>query len=366
MVLEEDYWREIEDIEKRYFTLISNFDMSYPKPLNLQQEKRRFFSAIADDEVYNPQFVYEKKHFDDSLIEKLENFKINPSGDLYNIKKLYFDRIKTKLYEIYSHKSWGREESGYWEIKSKGKPSRFLLAKAKLFCKTYKREKVRFTRVSAKVAGKELKEEVFRLCSENVRIIFKDMASKVSINPSSKTITLNPNERFTTLDIKRLKVHEIGVHYLRYFNGKKSCLRILESGTSNYIEIEEGLAVYMEEISGVSSRAQMFIYAGRVIATFYALRCSFYEVYQILRDYGFKRQDAFAITFRAKRNMMDTSLKGGFTKDYVYFSGYLKVKKYARFHKIDNLFIGKVKISDLKILKKYLKEKKFEITCPRK
>jgi len=187
------------------------------------------------------------------------------------------------------------------------------------------------------------------------------MQSKVNISPINKEIRINPNERFTTLDLKRLKVHEIGTHYMRYYNGKQYIPKILKSGASNYIETEEGLAAYMEELMDVSSKAQIYIYAGRVIGTYYALRKSFYEVFQILKKYGFKDSDAFAITYRAKRNLCDTSQKGGFTKDYVYFSGYHKVKNYAKNNDIRDLFIGKIKIRDVKILNKFINKHKNNI-----
>jgi len=86
------------------------------------------------------------------------------------------------------------------------------------------------------------------------------------------------------------------------------------------------------------------------------LQESFYNVYLRLKKYGFKNTDAFAITYRAKRNLCDTSEVGGFTKDYVYFSGYDKVKSYVKKHDIKDLFIGKVKISDLKVIKKFVEK----------
>ena len=83
----------------------------------------------------------------------------------------------------------------------------------------------------------------------------------------------------------------------------------------------------------------------------------------ILKKYGFKDKDAFTITFRAKRNLCDTSQPGGFTKDYVYFSGYYKIKDYVKgdIEKLKDLFIGKIKLKDLKILSKFLEKNKNKI-----
>ncbi len=355
---EAKYFKEIKSFENKYYDIVSHFETNFPTPLNLQQEKLKFFKALADDKIYNPQIIFKRKNFDLKRFEQLKRLKIDIKNDMYGFKKLYKQRLKTKIAEILCHVNWGDPISTKYVKIYRGAPSRFLLSRAKVYCKKYKREVVKFTQIEPKEMGLGLKLEVLALTGNNIKIKYEDIASNVNINPTQNLIIINPNMRHTTLDLKRLKIHEIGVHYMRYYNGDKTGLKILRSGTSNYIETEEGLAVYAEEKKGVASKAQMFIYAGRVIATYYALRLSFYDVYKMLKEYGFKREDAFAITYRAKRNLSDTSKPGGFTKDYVYFSGYLKIKRYVRFHNINNLFIGKIKLEDLKPLKKYIKKNK--------
>lgn len=362
MIIEEKtYLKNLKKFEKEYYNLTSNFNLNFPKVLNLREEKQNFFSAIADDKIYNPTFKFEKKHFDLKKFEQLKKFKIQQKNDLYGFKHLYKQRLKDKINEIYCHINWGKPESTKYVIKYRGKPSRLLLSRAKVFCKYYKRTTVKFKTLDEKIVASRLKNEVLKLTGNDINVVFVDIASKVNIIPNGGLMKINPNVRHTSRDVRRLKVHEIGVHYMRYYNGMKTGIKLLQTGTSNYIETEEGLAVYAEELKGVTSNAQMFIYAGRVIATFYALHSSFYDVFQILKNYGFRDEDAFAITFRAKRNISDTSKKGGFTKDYVYFSGYLKIKKYAKKHDLKDLFIGKIKIEDLKVLKKFIKKNRKKI-----
>ncbi len=352
------YFNEIEEIEKQYSKIIEHYNTSFPKPINFMEEKKKFFSAIADDKKYNPYIIYEKKEFGNDLINKLKEFKIDTKNDPYNFKKLYKKKIISKIYEFECHQNWGKPISTKYVIKYRGKPSRFLLAKAKIFCLRYNRQIIKFKRLDPETIGNSLKDEVYRLTGDDIRLLYVQMPSKVNIDPSNSVIKINPNVRFTTFDLDRLLVHEIGTHYMRFHNGKKYGIKLLERGTDNYIETEEGLAAYVEELKGVSSKAQLFIYAGRVIATFYAIKKSFYEVFAILKQYGFKDEDAFMITYRAKRNISDTSLPGGFTKDYVYFSGYYKVKKYVgkNSKKLKRLFLGKIKISDIRLLRKFIKE----------
>ncbi len=358
---EKQYIKEVRKFGKEYYSILQDFDLNFPKPINLKEEKRKFLKAIADDKVYNPQIKYQKKTFDENKIQELKNFKIDTKNDLYGFKKLYKDRLKTKFAEIECHKNWGDPISTKYVKIYRGAPSRLLVSRAKIFCRRYQRQIVKFRRVSPVHVGEALQDEVFRLTGHDATISFTPLHAKVNINPQKQLIQLNSHERFTTLDVKRLKIHEIGTHYMRYYNGKQFGIKILQTGTSNYIETEEGLAAVMEEILGVSSQAQLFIYAGRVIATHYALKRSFYEVFRILKEYGFKDSDAFAITYRAKRNLCDTSLKGGFTKDYVYFSGYYKVKNFAKKNDLRDLFVGKVTIEDLKVLKKFIDKNKSKI-----
>ncbi|MFW6285979.1 MAG: tyrosine/phenylalanine carboxypeptidase domain-containing protein [Nanoarchaeota archaeon] len=356
MINDELYFKELQEIEKRYLEIIGELNLNFPRPLNLVAQKNKFFRAIADDKMYNPQFKYEKKIYNIDAIKNLKNFKISTKNDLYGFKKLYKDKIRSKLNDIKSHQNWGKPISTKYVIKSKGYPSLILLSKAKNYCKNYKREIVKFKVLTPEKVSKRLQQEIFRLTKNQINVVFVNIPSKVSIFPYGNTLKINPHEKLTSLDVKRLKIHEIGVHYMRYYNAQKFNINILSTGTSNYLKTEEGLAVYAEEQKGLLSKAQMFIYAGRVIATYYAPQKSFYEIYSILRHYGFKETDAFAITFRSKRNISDTSQKGGFTKDYVYFDGYFKVKKYLKKHDIKTLFIGKIKIEDVKTIKKFIQK----------
>jgi len=354
---EKQYFKEIKNIEKRYFKLLSLFPLGIPKAINLQEEKKKFFAAIADDRKYNPFIRFDRPSFDRKKIKDLKKFKIDTKNDIYGLKKLYKKAAKRKISQIEARLTWGDAESTKHVVKFHGRPNSSLVRKAKKFCRGYHREKIKFTRLDYKKVGRELVKEVKRLTNKKIKVKFESIAAKVNIEPAVGFIQINKNEKFTSLDLKRLKVHEIGTHYMRYYNGHKSGIKLLELGTANYLETEEGLAAYMEEIKGVSSNAQMYVYAGRVIATHYALKKSFYQLFKILKNYGFENQVAFAITYRAKRNLSDTSKKGGFTKDYVYFSGYHKVKKYAQNNDLKDLFVGKINLDDLKSLDKFISKR---------
>ncbi len=359
----EKYLKKISEFEKLYNEMVSKYSFKIPKPINLQEEKKKFFMALADDRVYNPQIKYEKYECNLQLLEKHKKKirRLMLKNSYTGIRKLYRKRLETKLIQIKYHLLWGSPNSTKYIVKYWGKPDRATLRKAIRYCREYKREKVRFIRITPKKVGTELKKEVKRLTGNDINVIYHDMAAKINIEPSQNLIEINPNETFTTLDLERLKTHEIAVHYVRYYNASKWKTKLLEGGTSNYLETEEGLAAYAEYIKGLLSKAQMFVYAGRVIATYYATKKSFYEVFEILKYYGFTDKVAFSVAYRSKRNLRDTSEHGGFTKDYVYFKGFYKVVDYVKNHDIRDLFIGKIHIKDIKSLRSFINHHKDEI-----
>ena len=374
-----EYFEEIKSIENIYTRFSKKSPLLFPKPINLQEEKKMFFSMLKKNEVYNPQLIYEKPKFslDDVEVFREEINNISLDDDVYNLKRLYKEKLLGRFLQVGYHEFWGTEKSCEYALKYWKKPSLILLLKAKKICNKYineleknnninnNSEKIKKSKnVSLEFCAEELRKEVKRLTGDEIKIKFENINAKVNIEPSEKLIQINKNVQFTSLDVERLKVHEVGVHYMRYYNGLKCAIKLFETGTENYLETEEGLAAYNEYDKGVLSEHQMFVYAGRVIATYYCISKSFYEIFKILKKYKFDDNDCFAITFRAKRNLCDTSLKGGFSKDYVYLKGFEKVKKFAKSNDINKLFIGKVSIENLKLIDEFINENYDNIQSP--
>ena len=355
MELSSSYQSEIIKYESQLHTIIKDISLTYPKSINSKEEKRRFFKALEEHRIYNPQFKFEKREYPKNILQQLEELKysINIENDSYGIKQLLKEKIEEIELKIQCYTHWGTAKSGEFSQKIFLKPSDELLDRAQLFCKEFKREKIKFKRVTPQVLGRELQEEVKRISGNSIEVKYIELANKLNIQSKRGIIFINPNEDFKSIDIERLKVHEIGVHYRRYYNAylKYPAIELFQKGTARYAQTEEGLAVYNEEVKGVSSKAQMYIYCGRVIATYYTDKMSFYELFMKLKEFNFKDSDAFALAFRAKRNICDTSIHAGYTRDYIYFAGYLKVKEYAKNYDVNRLMFGKIKIEDLDILK---------------
>ncbi|MFN8464335.1 MAG: DUF1704 domain-containing protein [Caldilineaceae bacterium] len=186
---------------------------------------------------------------------------------------------------------------------------------------------------------------------------FSPMSAKVSVNRLDKMIKIREHTVFSSQEIRRLFVHEIGVHVFRSENGARQPLGIFGRGLPGYLDTEEGLAVLVEEKAGVSDPATMRKYAARVVGSAVALNQPFSEVFgTIAPDVG--PEAAFEIASRAKRGFRDTSEPGAHTKDIVYLKGYLEVKKYVDTHPEDFeiLWAGKYGLTDIGWVKQMIED----------
>ena len=155
----------------------------------------------------------------------------------------------------------------------------------------------------------------------------QQMSSKASVNLTKKKLFINSNSTFNKNDLNRFKIHEIETHIYRYLNGLNQPYKILSIGTGGeYLKTEEGLAIY-NETTIQNNPYQEKIIAARLYATNYALKHDFFDTFDELNKY-FNKEEAYTITQRVKRGI-PCGERGAFTKDYCYFSGYLKIKNYV-------------------------------------
>jgi uncharacterized protein (TIGR02421 family) len=132
--------------------------------------------------------------------------------------------------------------------------------------------------------------------------------------------------------------HEIGTHLLTYFNGRCQPFRQLSTGLAGYEELQEGLAVLAEYLSGGLTPHRIRTLAARVMAVrFMTEGVPFPLAFSRLQnDYGISPRLAFVTTLRAYR-------AGGLTKDVIYLRGFRGLHAHlAAGHDIEPLYVGKV------------------------
>lgn len=315
------------------------------KPVNLKQEKDKFFKNFD----YNPQFKYPKIKLNLKLFkEKLNHLKIDQSflGIIFEKKR------QELLNKIKLITNIGSESFSQDSINLFGSPDQELV---KLAENQLQKILKKFSKVE-KISSRQVKAYFERILKEynlkNWRVELKNnLISDCYTGRSS--ILIKKIARFSKERIERLAAHEIETHILRRENGKCQPYKIFREGLAGYISTEEGLATYNEERAAKSIIKKDFWSSAYVFAVNQAQKTSFRQVFNALRDYHFSPERAWIITLKAKRGLEYTSMPGGFTKDYLYFSEKNKISKYLnQGGNLSSLYIGKIGINDLSLMNK--------------
>lgn len=339
--MENKYWEKLKELN-----LFSDVG-----PINSNEEKHFFFKSIEEGKKYEPQFVYPERDLND--IEKLKDvFVFTPNDDA--IKDSYLTHFKEQCYWIQTFAM--RKDPSFHVMLSKlySAPSNETVNKALNILKSQKLNDSYFSneKLSLMEVKNILESELLKLGFTNWKVIIKPITAKMMVSSLTNELTINENASFCKLEIERLKVHEINTHIQRFENGKLQKYKIFQYGFSNYLETEEGLALFNEELKGVLSQDDMRKYALRVIACHWALSMGFYELFNLLNKYV-SFDDSWNLTLRVKRGIEDTSKVGGFLKDSLYLSGFLKIKNLHQ-QDINSLWIGKVGLKELEIINHFL------------
>lgn len=274
-------------------------------PINLESEKQRFF---AENGNYNPKFEYE------------DNF--HPE-------------------ELLAH----------------GLPEKDLLILA---------DKIVHEDVAAQLAA-DAKEKVDGLLSQEAVtkkveafLQLHDLAERYSITWSSSFVARTsitatniklriPAAFRSQEDLLGMLYHEVGTHALRRVNYEKQpwFKKKKQFGFSSYLRTEEGLAS-LHSLLPLKNKSA-YGSALRYLAVAHAQKESFAETYKFISQYVDDPERRWAITFKQKRGLTDTSLPGGYTKDLVYFAGLVEVWRYLneRNFEVDGLYFGKLAKEDV-------------------
>ena len=173
----------------------------------------------------------------------------------------------------------------------------------------------------------------------------------------SKRIRVRESASFTERDVEQLLQHEALIHSATGLNGNaQKHFKVLGRAHAGTTEIQEGLAVFAEIISGAMDPTRFRRLADRVMAIQMAIDgADFKEVYDFYAD----RTDPDQAYDNTRRVFRGGVIAGGapFTKDMVYLNGLLRVHnfmrsivKIGRADLIRILFCGKMDLEDLPAL----------------
>lgn len=187
-------------------------------------------------------------------------------------------------------------------------------------------------------------------------VLAPKLSAKATAN--SSRIRIRSSANFTERDIEQLLHHEALVHAATGKNGQRQKhFKILGRAHAGTTEIQEGLAVFAEIITGAMDPLRFSRLSGRVLAIEMAIQgADFKEVY----DFFLERNDDPSQSYENTRRIFRGGvITGGapFTKDMVYLNGLLRVHNFMRtvvkLNRADLirvLFSGKMDIEDVPAL----------------
>jgi hypothetical protein len=280
-------------------------------PINLENEKTKFFAANCQ---YNPQFIYETNISEKELLQ-------------YGKPKWqYLLLAKRILRKYYKNKD---------EIQQK--------AEIKIFLDQHDLKKII-----------EKKLSVYNLNNEYKIVFSKNFISRCAINNKEKLVKIRLPITISQNEITAVINHEIDTHVIRQLNyERQSWFKQKEkNGFKPYLRTEEGLAAINELIANDCKLA--YKTAANYLAIDLALKNDFVTVFNFFYEIWRNTERAWTWTFKKKRGIADTNQKGAFTKDLVYFEGFIQVLIYLKKHNCDpsELYYGKIDIVDIAKAKK--------------
>lgn len=318
------------------------------RPLNYEEEKNKFLN----DTHYNPQFEYSEAAFDSFHLKeklKLEESRCDDTstGKLFRNKILELNGKIELLEAVGTEKFTAKSEALY------GIPDESLIYEA--------REKLRlmpnsFDEQEEILPMGEVENRLRSVLDEyglmDWKIEFKKGMVADSTAGKRNVLFVSYDAAFTEDRLRMIIAHEIETHILTAENGKKQAYGLFNRGFGFYLETQEGLAIWNQEHVLSHDVQKNYRSAALVLVVMFAKRHSFSQTAMYCMDMGMPAEKAFKTAAKVKRGMEDTSVEGVFTKDALYFSGYLQIQNFVALGgDLKELYYGKYNLNDLPYVK---------------
>lgn len=347
---------ELQDIDVRISEVERRMDFySFLRPLNKEEERVKFFDSFKKGERYDPVFVYKKA---DTRASRLELESLRSSLPCKGPMEVILGKKVGLLLGEIDLLDKGDDNLKQASASLYGVPdidclelSRRILEETLEQEYVFPEETVTPEEMVSIMTGELEKKGIDWKCVLSGKIV-----PKITVSPGNRAIYVNAAVNYAREEVERLKIHEIEAHVYRALNGGAQPFRIFAEGLAGYDETEEGLAIELEDLSGVleSDTRQMKLYAARALCAGLSMEMGFYDVFQELKKF-FPADIAYRTTERAKRGLRDTSREGCLGKAFHYISGWMKVRKYVELGgDLSILYLGKIGLGDVKMAKELL------------
>jgi len=345
--------KKVFDIDNKLGHLSNLFDfLLLVTPLNTDEAWAEF---IKSNYSKKPAFHYRPMPIDPEIIKReIYNLPIEEISDptmafLFRDKRKEIDRMLNMMTERekpdFMHSSlqlFGPIDEKLLDI------AKAILVAIEPNPKSSTKKKMISAQEFAHMAEKEL--EWLKLQDPRVSTAVRVRDDIDGILVSRGTLNINKNFQVSEERAFSLLQHEVGTHVVTYYNGKAQPLKLFYIGVPGYEELQEGLAVFAEYLTGGLTLSRMRTLAARVIAVSELITGStFIDTFFLLVDkYGFSEKAAFSIVTRVFRG-------GGLTKDAVYLKGLLNIIEYIKKgKKLDALLLGKIRQDYLPVVQELI------------
>ncbi|MSR67398.1 DUF1704 domain-containing protein [Candidatus Peribacteria bacterium] len=324
--------------------------LKYLRPLNLTEERAK----LRRDLSYEPIFLLRECKLD---LGDLERTLLPMEGDESTIGILLRKKRRELLLKIELVRSRGNAEKFVSASLSLfGAPSPALIG----FAKEYLRDELRQLPEEEKIHSKTAEEArpVFEEHLERYGLhdwiveVKRGMVADCAVG--EHRVFLRSGALFTDDHLRALLAHEIETHVLTAENGRMQPYEIFRRGCANYLDTQEGLAIYSQNRVLPLQHEKRFLHAKGVLAVAFAMDHSFAETRSYLEnDLGYTYEKAISKTIDLKRGFSRTQDTGAFTKSLVYFRGFRAIDQFvSQGGDLRKLFVGKIAIEDLPLIEK--------------
>nr|WKN38930.1 DUF1704 domain-containing protein [Tunicatimonas sp. TK19036] len=223
-----------------------------------------------------------------------------------------------------------------------------LLSLANMLLKEIPVEKTQKGTFSARQFASRVEEEFAYFQQQN-----PDFKSKIHLKSSIPGLMVSRGELYIPSKmilrdhrVDALIQHEVGTHVLTYYNGSQQPIQLLRLGLADYDELQEGLAVLSEYLTGGMDPLRMRLLAARVVVAYERMNHTpFRDTFALLTEkHKFHPRTAFNTVARIYQS-------GGFTKDLIYLRGFFKVLQHLRKGgSLEPLLMGKIAVKHIEVI----------------
>jgi hypothetical protein len=354
-------------LDKEYGDLICTYreDRNWKDVLNLEEEYEKFINARKAGLKYYPQLVMHPNKFSENgLLQRLEALRNKFMNFNCFLSKYYIESINDYIVKVkYTIKKNDNVPNTYY-LDTPPSLENYELALKTIKEHPYEIIKDGDRTIPAKVAQKELQKYIDELGYKWKIELNDEMMPRMNVN-TNQVMRVKSTAHFSNDDIEGLKQHEIEGHIGRRYYGMKTGLYLFLYGMLGRNTLDEGLAVY-NSLHKVKKQKKnvLFNIALKTCVVYQLNKLDFCELFDYVKSLTNTMSDRkiFGVLIRAKREILDMRLPGGWHDDMSYFCGYQIVKKMTDKERDDILKynIGPDQIKDLPEIKKFLKLNKFK------